>query len=130
MSCLSCENDGYRKLCFYDPYHNTCQDPLKPKSFACVGKGLGSGTGKQCVLQNKPPGPGSYASMSECQKNCGDSGPLGQFRFRCVGHGYGTSHRSCIRENGPAGPGTFSNAVDCQRHCGGASGPPNYSFYG
>ena len=68
--------------------------------------------------------------MSECQKNCGDSGPLGQFRFRCVWHGYGASHRSCIRENGPSGPVTFSNIAACQRHCSGASGPPNYSFYG
>ena len=24
MSCLSCDNTGYRKLCNYDNLHNTC----------------------------------------------------------------------------------------------------------
>ena len=130
MSCLSCENGGYRKLCFYDPYHDTCQGILKPDSFACVAKGYGVGDDKHCVRQKRTPGPGSYSSMDECQKNCKDPGPLGQYRFRCVGRGYGSSHRSCIRENGPPGPGTFSNVSACQKRCGPMSGPTTNSFYG
>ena len=126
MTCIGCDSTGYRKLCFYDDEHNTCNNPPEPplqsKSYKCVGTGYG-GNNKRCVQVNDPPGPGRYPSMQQCQADCSTPKPpvppLQSKSYKCVGTGYGGNNKRCDQMNAPPGPGRYPSMQQCQSHCGG-----------
>lgn len=117
MACLN--NSGYRRLCYYDDYHNTCSDQPKPMSYKCVGKGTGGST-SQCVKVHEPVGNGTFSTMTECSTHCGTKLPHLQTSYACVNKSYGSGggQKMCVRQNSPPGPGSYKKLSDCIKKCG------------
>lgn len=74
----------------------------RQQSYKCVGKGFGSGGGKQCVQADTSETEGSYSSMKECNLHCNNKLNLSAGRTQ-LDNGM-LSQERLVTEGGRRGP--------------------------